>query len=213
MNNSTIAPATKLRRGSEHYLNGKPVYIERDKGDGTVLITDSKERLPGDNYWNINKSDLKQQCKVNSKIQAKGLAPDKISDKADLNTFFKSLEKDIPFGCMCCRKPLYALNKQSRRGVCCHILPKAKFKSIAMNRDNILFMGVYVFGSSCDDHSIWDSSVERRVKMPIYELALKRYTEKLKPLLTKREIILADEYLGITIKSGNLTKDVGEGRV
>lgn len=211
MNTQRIAPATKLRRGSEHYLNGNPVYIERDRQDGTVLITDSKLLRPEDNYWTINKSDLKVAFKKGSSISVKPkpATEKQKSDQSDLNTFFDGLK--VPFNCQSCRRPLYAFNKKARRGVSCHLLPKSVFKSIATNADNIVFMGCDVFGSSCDCHSIFDRSVDKRKKMPIYELALKRY-ELLKPHLTVKEIQLADEYLGITNKSGNLAKDIKEGK-
>lgn len=211
MNTQRIAPASKLRRGSEHYLNGKPIYIERDRGDGTILISDSKQLRPEDNYWNVNKSELKIAYKKGSSISSKEkpLTPNQVKDKSDLNSFFDELK--VPFNCQSCRRPLYAFNKKARRGSSAHLLPKSIFKSIATNPDNIVFMGCDVFNASCDCHTIYDRSVEKRVKMPIYELALKRY-ELLKRHLTVKEIQLADEYLGITAKSQNLTKDIQEGK-
>lgn len=211
MNNQRIAPVSaRLKRGTEHYLNGKPVYIERDRMDGTILITDSKLLRPEDNYWDVNKSDLSIAYKRGSSISAKEkpLTPVQVKDKGDMNAFFDSL--DVPFNCMSCRKPLYAFNKKAKRATSAHCLPKSIFPSVSMNPDNIVFLGCSVFGSSCDCHGFFDGSVDRRMKMPIYETVLKRF-EILKPFLDDTELIAAEEYLGIRAKSQNLYKDIQEG--
>lgn len=211
MNTSRINPVSaKLKRGSEHYLNGKPVYIERDAENGLVFITDSKERLPGDNYWWVNKSDLSVAPKYNTTLKVVKVKPAKQKEKDEYNEFFKSLYPKVPFNCQSCRRSLYAFTNTQKKASCAHLLPKAIFKSIATNPDNIVFLGVDVFGASCNCHSAYDSTVERRVKMPIYETVLKRY-ELLKPHLSAKDIQLAYEYLGITKKSGNLAKDLANG--
>jgi len=213
--NTRIAPATKLKRGTEHFLNGKPVYIERDKGDGTVFITNSKERLPGDNYWWVNKADLSIAHQYNSTISTKEkkATTAELSEKKQLDAFYNEMALKIPFNCQNCRRALYALNKGARRAVTCHILPKkeAQFPELATDPDNILFMGVYQFGSSCNDHTYWDANVESRMKMPIYEYALKRYQEKLRHKLSPAKQQLADEYMGLIKKSQNLAKDLANG--
>lgn len=201
-----IAPSNKFRRGAQVLLNGKPVYVERDACDGTVFITDSKERRPGDNYWWVNKSDLTVALKV-SKYQ-----PKKVKPVDEYKDFFNSLVDKIPFNCQSCRRPLYAFTKAAKRATSAHILPKSTFPSIAKNPDNIVFLGCAVFGSSCSCHETYDSTVERRVKMPIYETVLKRF-ELLKPHLSAKEIIAAEEYLGITTRSLNLSADIQKGKV
>lgn len=215
MNTQRIARATRLKRGSQHYLNGKPIYIERDAENGLVFITDSKERLPGDNYWWVNKSDLAVSLKLGSTISAKPkkATTAELSEKKLLDAFYNEMGAKVPFNCVCCRKPLYALNKGARRAVTCHILPKkdAQFPELATDPDNILFMGVYQFGSSCDHHTQWDANVESRMKLPIYDYALKRYLEKLRHKLSPAKQQLADEYMGLMKKSQNLAKDLASG--
>jgi hypothetical protein len=199
MNTQRIAPATKLRRGSEHYLNGKPVYIERDRGDGTLLISDSKQLRPEDNFWTVNKSDLKLTIKKGSSISAKPKPADEkqVKDHKDMNAFFDSLSDKIPFHCTNCRKPLYAFSKKAKRSVCAHIFPKAYFKSIATNPDNILFMGADYIGCPCPCHDYWDKNLDSRKKLTrAYDIAVKRL-ELLKPHMTPKEINMAYDYLGI----------------
>lgn len=194
MNTQRISPVSaKLKRGSEHYLNGKPVYIERDRQDGTILISDSKMLRPEDNYWTILKSDL--QLKPGKPTLKVVKSTENSSEKKDLNAFYDSLK--IPFNCQNCRQPLYAFNKRAKRAVSCHIFPKSKFISIATDPDNIVFMGCDFVGSSCDHHTIWDYSVDNRKKMPIYDLAIKRYSESLKFRMTEKEIVMAEDYLGL----------------
>lgn len=217
MNTQRIGPATKLKRGSEHYLNGKPVWVERDPKDGTVFICDDKSLENQHNFWWVNKSDLTISLKMGSSIspKPKKATTAELSEKKLLDAFYNEMGKKIPFNCNCCRKPLYALNKGARRAVTCHILPKkeAQFPELATDPDNILFMGVYQFGSSCNCHTYFDANVESRMKMPIYEYALKRYQEKLRHKLSPAKQQLADEYMGLIKKSQNLAKDIQEGNV
>lgn len=212
MNSYKIASVSeKWKRGVERFLDGKPVYVERDRMDGTVLICNNKLLRPEDNYWDVMKSDLKDAPKYNTTLKVVKVKPAKQKEKDEYSDFFKSLYHKVPFNCQNCRRALYALTNTQKKASCAHLLPKSVFKSIATNPDNIVFLGVDVFGASCDCHTIFDKSVEKRVKMPIYEVALKRY-ELLKPHLTPKEIQLADEYLGITVKSQNLAQDIKEGR-
>lgn len=102
---------------------------------------------------------------------------------------------------------MYAFTKPAKRASCAHILAKSKYPSIAKNTDNIIFLGCDVFGASCYCHSTFDQSVEKRVKMPIYETVLKRF-ELLKPFLSDKEIIMAEEDLGIRTKSLNLANEL-----
>jgi len=201
MKQSLIGPATKLRRGSEHYLNGNPVYIERDRCDGTVLISDSKQLRPEDNYWTINKSDLKVVYKKGSSIAAKvkPATEKQAKQQNDLNSFFDSLAADIPFNCTNCRKPLYAFSKKAKRSVCAHIFPKAYFSSIATNPDNILYMGADYIGCPCNCHDVWDRNIDSRKKLTrAYDIAVKRL-ELLKPYMSKKEINMAYDYLGMEV--------------
>lgn len=218
MNTQRINPVSaKLKRGSEHYLNGKPVYIQLDRCDGTVCICNDKSLHPNFNFWDVLKSDLKTQPKYNTTLKVVKVKPateKQKKDTGDLNSFFDSLADNVPFNCQNCRRPLYAFNKKAKRSTCCHIIPKkdGMFPELATDPDNIIFMGVDVFHASCDDHTKWDSSVEKRVKMPIYDMALKRYQEKLRHKLSPAKQQLADEYMGLIKKSQNLLKDIQEGK-
>lgn len=202
MNTSRIAPVSaKLKRGSQHSLNGNPVYIERDRGDGTLLISDSPLLRPEDNYWSINKSDLKLSYKKGSSISSKPKPPTEKqkSDQKDMNSFFDSLAGKVPFNCQSCRKALYAFNKIAKRACTAHLFPKAHFKSIATDADNIVFLGCDFVGSACDCHTKYDYSLDKRKKMPIYDIAVKRFYEKLRVKMTPKEIVMAEDYLGLSM--------------
>lgn len=63
------------------------------------------------------------------------------------------------------------------RGAICHILPKSKFPSIALNINNY-FVGCL----AC--HSDYDSSWDKASKMQVFALAKKKF-KILKPLITE----------------------------
>lgn len=214
MNQQRIASTNgRLKAGTEVQFNGKIYYIEHDSEDGFVNLRDNKAGTPFDVTFTISKSEIKVAPKYNTtlKVVAKAPTTDEKAEKKDLNAFFDSIGDKVPFNCMSCRRALYAINKPAKRACSAHCLPKSIFPSIAKNPDNIVFLGCMVFGSSCSCHEKYDSSVEARVKMPIYETVLKRY-ELLKPYLSPKEILMADEYLGITAKSQNLLQDIKNGK-
>lgn len=190
-----IKQSTKPKRGQKFIYQGKPVWIEILKPNGRFLVCDSEERSLTDNYFEVKLSDL---LSAPEKWQSISKQPKKLTDKQKtesqlLNEFFEGLK--IPFNCQECNSPLYAHSKFFRRCVSCHILPKGLFPSIACNPDNILFMGASLLGV-CTDHEKWDGSIDSRIKMKVYQIALQRY-ELLKPFLSPKELIMADKYLGL----------------
>jgi hypothetical protein len=196
---SQIATSTKLKRGTEHYLDGKPVWIERDPLNGMVFICNDKSLHPEFNFWWVNKSDLAIALKVGFALSKtpKAKTEKQVSDQNDMNAFFDGLSDKIPFHCNNCRVPLYAFNKKAKRSVCAHIFPKATFDSIKTNPDNILFMGADYIGCPCSCHDKWDANLDSRKKLTrAYDMAVKRL-ELLKPHMTPKEINMAMDYLGI----------------
>lgn len=214
MNNRFNPVSSKLRKGSEHALFGKSVWVFRDKEDGTVCICDDKSLHDEFNFWTVLKTDLVPVGKPPKPLskKRKALTPEQLEEQIKLDEFFAEMAKKIPFNCQNCRKPLYALNKTAIRAMTCHILPKkeAQFPELATNIYNALFMGLIQFGACCNDHLKWDANVESRMSMPIYPFALKIYYEHLRPILSEAKQILADEYMGVTKKSLNLVNDLKE---
>ncbi|MEB0262884.1 hypothetical protein [Mucilaginibacter sp. 10I4] len=217
MNTQRIAPVSaKLKRGSEHYLNGNPVYIERDRGDGTLLISDSKQLRLEDNFWTVNKSDLKIAIKYNTTLKVVKLTPAKQKEKDKYSDFYKSIAHKVTTKCQNCRIELFAFTNKQCLFVSAHIFPKNIFKSIATDPNNILFMGVQGNGMQCRCrcHTEWDATVENRISprfIHARNLALRAYNNHLKKKMTAKEVIMAEEYLGITTKSNNLLKDLQGG--
>lgn len=107
--------------------------------------------------------------------------------------FFESLT--IPERCEECNQQLLAFNNFGRRCCSAHILAKSSFKSVAKEPSNILFLGASLLGA-CDCHNKWDSCIENRKSMRVYATALTRL-EGFKHLLTDKEIVMAEKYLGI----------------
>jgi len=110
--------------------------------------------------------------------------------------FFESLV--IPERCEECNERLLAFNNFGRRCVSAPILPKQTFKSVAKHPDNILFMGAGLLGA-CNHHDVWDRGIENRKSMRVYKIALERL-ESFKHLLTDKELVMAEKYLGIDDK-------------
>lgn len=187
----------KVKRGQSYLLNGETVWIERQMSKTEALVCFNEARGLEDRYETVKILELKPVKKSGSSIQAK---PKKQTEKEKtdtqlMNEFFLSLHDKIPFNCTECGKPLYAINNFAKRAVCCHIIPKSLFPSVARNEDNIIFMGPGVLGI-CHDHDTYDSSVEKRVKMKVYPLALEKFN-KFKHLLNDKDYIDACDYLGI----------------
>lgn len=121
-------------------------------------------------------------------IKRKPLKP-----KDEYKEFFESLV--IPERCEECNQQLLAFNNFGRRCCSAHILPKSSFKSVAKRPDNILYLGASVLGG-CACHNKFDNCVDSRKSMRVYEIALTRL-ESFKHLLTDKELVMAEKYLGI----------------
>lgn len=192
--------STKLKRGVELSLNGTSVWVELDSGGDCVFVCWQKTRdvTKGDVFEWVVREELKPEAKARQGIQAKPktLSKDEKVSKSGLNDFFDLMADKIPFNCQECFKPLYAHNKFAKRAVCCHIIPKSLFPTVATVEDNILFMGCDLLGV-CNCHSIFDSNIENRIKMKIYPTALRQFN-KFRHLLTDKELIKACKYLNIT---------------
>lgn len=193
-----VTPDTKLKKPMDLLLKGKPVKLfHHEKGSSYCVV-----EFPN------GESKVAALCDLELVGKAKKPLPKKVKPVDEYKDFYASLWVKEHFNCQSCKKPLYAFNKAAKRAVSAHILPKSVFKSVATDPDNIVFMGVEIFGSSCRCHDIFDTSVEKRVKMPVYDIVLKRYHEKLKHKLTPKEQYAAEEYLGIVTKHTNLAKEL-----
>lgn len=189
-----IKQTTKIKRGTSFVLNNKNVWCYLDKGT-TVLVCDEFNFNLQANFWDVERDELKPAKEFRQGISAKPkqLTPKEKTKKESLNDFFDKLQ--IPFNCEECNRPLYAHTKFFKRCISCHILPKGLFPSIATNEHNILFMGASLLGI-CEHHEKWDASIDSRIKMKVYQIAIQRY-KLLQPFLSPKEINMADKYLGL----------------
>lgn len=128
-----------------------------------------------------------------AKYQTTSIKRKPLKQKDEYKGFFESLT--IPERCEECNQVLLAFNNFGRRCVSAHILPKSTFKSVAKHPDNILFLGSGILGG-CRCHDTYDSCIENRKSMRVYETALSRL-EGFKHLLTDKEIVMAEKYLGL----------------
>lgn len=190
-----IKPSTKIKRGTKYIVieTGDEVTHDNITFEGLHLVN-----YPNGNWHAFQYDELKPAPQKRTPIsnKPKQLTTSEISDSKVMNNFFDSLI--IPFNCECCGKPLYAFTKVAKRSVSAHIFQKAHFKSIKMNKDNILFMGADYIGCPCNCHDRWDSNSDTRKSTAIYPLALERF-ELLKPHMTNAEILEAHKCLGIPI--------------
>jgi hypothetical protein len=204
-----LTPDLKLKKPTSVILMGEEVTVfHHERGSSHCVI-----ELPDGTSKVAALCDLELVGKQRTAIASgkKALTPEQATEKQQLNAFFSLMAEIAPFKCMNCGKFMFAVNKAAIRAITCHIVPKSIFPELATDPDNVVFMGVYAFGSECDHHAIWDYSVENRVKMAIYPLVIKRYYEKLRDKLSEAKQQLADEYLGITKKSNNLASDISNG--
>lgn len=207
-----VTPISKLKKPLSLILKGETVQLfHHEKGSSYCVV-----ELANGESKTAALCDLDYVGKAPGKglnKKPKPLTEKQVNDKKDMNSFFDSLADKIPFNCTNCRKPLYALTKFVKRCVCSHILPKEIFKTIAIDPDNIDFLGCDFVGCPCDCHDRWGKNVESRMHKDMaraYERALKRYHEKLKFKIPSHQIGAAEEYLGITKKPVNLLKDLQE---
>lgn len=197
-----ITQVTKYKRGTELSANGIPVWVELDQNGDCVFVCYQKTRdvTKGDEFVWIEREALKQVNKGRSTITSKPkvLTEKEKTDKQKLDEFYSRIALRMPYNCENCGQPLQAFNKFAKRSCCAHILEKCNFKSIAMNEDNILFMGAGFLGG-CQCHDKYDSDANTRSKMKVYQIALNRF-EKIKEFLTDKELIKAYSYLNLTWK-------------
>lgn len=189
----------KLKKGTRFLYENREVIVEHDRQDGKVCVLGIKEGTGANEYVVVDIDSLQPLKCLKSKIKAqkRPLSQEQINKKEDLRSFYNKL--DVPFNCQECGKPLYAFREFAKRCVSAHILPKSKFPSVAMNPDNIIFLGSDIVAGVCDCHTFYDYSVENRVNMKIYPIVVDRFESKLKDLLTKHELIEALKYLWIKI--------------
>ncbi len=192
-----IRQTTKIKRGQKFIYDGNPVFVEISRFNGTLLVCDNEARGLENNYFEVPLSDLKDPIEARKGIanKVKKLSDKEKTETQKLNEFFDEMAKIIPFNCQSCGKPLYANTKWWKRCCTAHLLPKGLFPSIATNKDNIVFLGSSLLGI-CFCHNDYDQSIDKRIKMPIYKIAIERY-ELLKPFLSPKELNMADKYLGL----------------
>lgn len=197
MNTSTIPGFVKYKAGNKVIYQGKEVFVSSTKRtDNKIVICDDERLQTGFNYDPVYPYELSPVRQLRQGICTKPQTPEKRAELGDMTAFFDSLADKIPFHCQNCNTPLYAFVKKAKRSVCAHLFPKSKFESIKTNPLNIVFMGASFIGCPCDCHTEYDSSVEKRVKMRIYRVALERF-ELLKEFMTDKELVEAHDYLNI----------------
>lgn len=193
-----IQQTYKPKRGAHfiHTKTGSEFWLYRIKSETEYVLCDQSDFSIRAHFATHHPDDLQAVQKQGHPIVSrpkKQVPGDKI--KADeLTQFFKSL--NIPVNCQECDKPLIAFTDYGRRSVSAHILPKSKFESVAMNEDNILFLGAGYLGG-CHCHDDWDSCIETRMEMKVYPTALKRYQKILPFFNNGHEINMANDYLGL----------------
>lgn len=189
----------KVKRGQSYLLDGVTVWVERQTSKMEAMVCFNEARGLEDEYKNVKIADLKPTKKTGSSIKqvVKPVSKDEREYRESLNEFFDRVSLKIPFRCENCSKPLYAYNKKAKRSVCCHLLPKSIFKSIATDEANIVFMGADFIGCPCSCHDQYDSNADKRSTMPIYTVALHRFETDLKFKLTPQELKQAFTYLKI----------------
>jgi len=195
-------PDTKLKKGTPLKITstGESVWLASNeiKNKAYYFICWGQSFEIEDRYerWLIEDLELvRETTKYSLKNTAPKVSPEKKEKRNDLNDFFDLMANDIPFACMECGKPLYAVNKFFKRAVTCHIFPKSEFPSIATNKDNIFFLGFDLIGV-CNHHAEWDNrGSEKRKTMKVLNIACERL-QLLKPFLTEGELIKAWKYLG-----------------
>ena len=191
--------SAKPKRGTVFFTldTHEQVILDRVKEDGTYFCIVG-DILTGE-YKDFKPAELFRTGPViRSSISSspKHLTEKQKSEKELMNEFFIKVGLKMPYNCMNCNKPLYASTQWAKRCCSAHILPKAQFPSVAMNEDNIVFMGADIIGV-CNCHDQFDrNGIEHRASMPIHQIALERF-ELLKPHLSSKELVSAYTYLNI----------------
>lgn len=191
----------KPKRGTQFYWpeGRKDVWLERVKSNTVYFVCDDANRGLGNNYFDVDVSELLQHKKAAKGIvsKPKSLTQAEKEFKAELNVFFASQTLVMPFICDNCKQPLYAFSNFEKRACIAHILPKSAkqsvgFPTVATHPKNKLFLCAK---GGCHDR--YDKKgAEDRAAMNCYPLALERF-EQFKSLLTEQELQKAYKYLNI----------------
>lgn len=187
----------KPKRGVTSFTiegTGQVVYLERVKSATVYFVCDQPGSPLAANYFDVDVSTLSENKKAVTglKTKPKVLTKAEKEFKKELNVFFASQTLVMPYLCENCNKPLYAFTAFEKRCTIAHILEKKKFKSVAIHPMNKLFLCAK---GGC--HAKFDNaSAQERSEMPVYALAIMRYSE-FHNLLTEPEKILAEKYLNI----------------
>lgn len=196
-----IQTKPRHKRGAEfiHIPTGETVYLYIIRNDETYIVSFDKNL---NEVFEAKLSDLKpaKPLQVSSisnkpKVSTEGQK----NERNAMNEFFAQVALRMPFNCAECGKPLYASTKVGKRAASAHILPKAKFESVAMDENNIFFLGAAYIGQ-CGCHDRWDANVDSRIKMKVYDVAIWRFEKYLKAKLTPEELKAAYTYLNIEWK-------------
>lgn len=190
--------SSKLKMGTEVLYNGKTYFVEREKSFQNILICDSPERLPSDEYIEVKKSELIRvkpvHAGINSKV--KTLTPEEKKVKADLNVYFASQSLVFPSKCEECGVTLDAYNSWERRCMTAHILEKNKdaFPEVGSHPANKIFLGV----KNCSCHVRYDQrGAKFRSEMKCYTVIIERFNQ-FKHLVPEEKLQKAYDYLNIT---------------
>lgn len=116
---------------------------------------------------------LCKDCAMKPGNQKKDLK--KIQVKKELNVFFAKQALVFPERCEECDERLNGYTMFDRRKSTCHILPKTAhggFPSVATHPANKMFL---CCGGGCHGHETWDASVDNRINMKVYNMAVERF--------------------------------------
>ena len=185
----------KIKRGAPFLYEGKPVWIERDKEDGTVIVCYAQSRAITDTFECVLVSNLTEIKKsIVGLKNTKSKVVDKINNKSDLDKWYES--QDVPERCENCNQKLNAFNKWAKRCVTAHIVPKSLFPEVATHPANRAFMGVALF-SDCSCHNTFDHlDADTRKQMPIYQKIVERVKEFIH-LIPENKLPKLEKYLGL----------------
>lgn len=190
----------KIKRGIEITLkeSGKLAWVERDRQDGTLLLRDTQLESPQTIYFDesVHNICLSRKGLKTAKIQPKNKTKEKLTYDQQLTEFFRKMSLRMPNVCDECGSKLMAFNNFGKRCCTSHIFPKAQFKSISMDENNIMFLGADITGG-CSCHDEWDRlGAEHRKKMKVYQTALEAL-KALKSKMTNKELVMVYTYLGL----------------
>lgn len=96
------------------------------------------------------------------------------TERSGLPEFFHAQIQELKVRPVCdnCKKPikhfLHPVNNIA------HILSKRKYKSVMLNRNNVLFLCADKDETGNDCHHRFDNQIMQRNEMPVFELALKK---------------------------------------